>query len=397
MNSKEINFDPNNYRVHNDRNKRIIRKSLEDCGAGRSVLVDKDNILIAGNGVYEQAKELGIPIRIIETDGKELVVVKRNDLKSDDEKRKLLALADNHSSDTSMFDFDLVLHDFSIEQLDLWEFSFDDITLDVIKEEIPDEDDYDISKTRTTSIVLGDFIEIGNHKLICADSTVIENYQKLLSNKKANMVLIDPPYNVDYEGGTKNSLKILNDNMDSESFYNLLYNAFKNMCEYTINGGAWYIWHADSEGENFRKAMRESGLLLKQTLIWVKNSMVLGRQDYQWQHEPCLYGWKPGDAHKWYSDRKQTTILNYDKPLRNENHPTIKPIKLFSNLIVNSSKKGDIVFDGFLGSGTTMVSCEELGRICYGFELDPIYCQVIIDRMKALNPNIVIKINNNIV
>lgn len=397
MSSDKIKLDPKNYRVHNDRNKRVIRKSLEDCGAGRSVLIDKDNILIAGNGVYEQAKELGIPIRIIETDGKELVVVKRNDLKSDDEKRKLLALADNHASDTSMFDFDLVLQDFSIDQLDLWEFSTDDITFDEVKNEIPDEDNYDISKTCTTSIVLGDFIEIGNHKLICGDSMVIENYQKLLSNKKVNMVLIDPPYNVNYEGGTQNSLKILNDNMDNDSFYQLLLNSFKNMFEYTINGGAWYIWHADSQGENFRKAMRESGLLLKQTLIWVKNSMVLGRQDYQWQHEPCLYGWKPGDAHKWYSDRKQTTILNYDKPLRSENHPTMKPVKLFSNLIVNSSKKGDIVFDGFLGSGTTMVSCEELGRICYGFELDPIYCQVIIDRMKALKPNIVIKINNCIV
>lgn len=390
----ELRFDPRNYRIHDEKNKRLIRKSLEDCGAGRSILFDKDNCIIAGNGVYEQAMELGLPVRVIESDGTELIAIKRTDLATEDARRKALALADNHTSDTSIFDVEAILEDFTPEELDLWEFSVDDLQINDFIESTPEEDDYDISSTRSTSISPNDIIEIGRHRIICGDSTLSDNYKTLFGCSKADMVLIDPPYNVDYSGATSEALTILNDKMEDKDFLAFLTNSFINASDYTKDGGPWYIWHADSQGENFRRAMREAGILLKQTLIWVKNAMVIGRQDYQWQHEPCLYGWKPGAAHKWYSDRKQTTILNYDKPLRNKEHPTMKPIKLFSNLIVNSSKRGDIVFDGFLGSGTTMVSCEQLGRTCYGFELDPLYCQVIIDRMRLMNPKIEVRINN---
>lgn len=184
--------------------------------------------------------------------------------------------------------------------------------------------------------------------------------------------------------------------MSDDSFYQFLYDFYTCLNSYVTPGGAWYVWHADSEGANFRKAMVNAGILLKQCLIWVKNSMVMGRQDYHWQHEPCLYGWKEGAAHNWYSDRKQTTVLFFDRPTRNAEHPTMKPVPLIGYQIKNSSKKGDVIADGFLGSGTTMVAAHQLDRVCYGTELDPKYCQVIIDRMQKLDDSIVVKINGDV-
>ena len=211
----------------------------------------------------------------------------------------------------------------------------------------------------------------------------------------ADMVLTDPPYNVSYSGKTKDKLTIKNDKMSDNNFYNFLFDFFTCFFEVTKEGGAFYVWHADSEGLNFRRAMIESGVLLKQCLIWVKNNMVFGRQDYHWKHEPCLYGWKPGAAHNWYADRKQTTLLNFDRPLKNIEHPTMKPIPLISYQINNSSKKNDIVADGFLGSGSTMVASHKLKRKCYGLELDPKYCKVIIDRMLSLDPKLKILKNGD--
>jgi site-specific DNA-methyltransferase (adenine-specific) len=181
--------------------------------------------------------------------------------------------------------------------------------------------------------------------------------------------------------------------MNDGDFYQFLYDFYTALGAYTKAGGAWYVWHADSEGANFRKAMADAGIMVKQCLIWVKQSMVMGRQDYQWKHEPCLYGWKEGAAHKWYSDRKQTTVLEFNRPSRNAEHPTMKPVELISYQIQNSSKIGDLVSDGFLGSGTTMVAAHQLKRKCYGMELDPKYCQVIVDRMRKLDPALVIKKN----
>lgn len=201
---------------------------------------------------------------------------------------------------------------------------------------------------------------------------------------EADLYLTDPPYNVNYEGKTKDKLKIMNDAKDDDSFRSFLTDAFVAANEVIKKGAAFYIWHADSEGFNFRYAVKATGWLLKQTLIWVKNALVMGRQDYQWKHEPCLYGWKDGGSHKWYSDRSQTTTLEFNKPVRSELHPTMKPLDLWGYQIKNSSKKGDVVLDSFGGSGTTIISCEQLGRKGYCMELDPHYCDVIIARWEKL-------------
>lgn len=244
-----------------------------------------------------------------------------------------------------------------------------------------------------SSIVIGDLIEIGAHKLLCGDSTIVDCYAKLYGDNKAKLVITDPPYNVNYEGKTKDALKIKNDKMGNNAFYQFLYDFYTAQTCFVEKGAAWYIWHADSEGVNFRTAMENAGITIKQCLIWVKNAFVMGRQDYHWQHEPCLYGWIEGAAHNFYGDRKQSTTLNFNRPMRNGEHPTMKPVELIGYQIKNSSKVGDIVADSFGGSGTTMVACEQLDRIAYVIEYDPKYCQVIVDRMRKLNPDLVIKIN----
>ena len=205
--------------------------------------------------------------------------------------------------------------------------------------------------------------------------------------------MTDPPYNVDYEGKTKAKLKIENDKMKNNEFLAFLVRAFTSANTVLKSGASFYIWHADSEGYNFRSAVTETGWTVRQCLIWNKNVMVMGRQDSQWKHEPCLYGWKEGAAHSWYSDRKQTTVLNFDKPTRSEMHPTMKPVALFAYLIENSTKSGDIVLDSFGGSGTSIIACEQLGRKCCTMELDPKYCDVILTRWENLTGNQAKKIN----
>lgn len=245
------------------------------------------------------------------------------------------------------------------------------------------EDDYDIDK-RVDEIIpkvkKGDIYLLGQHRLMCGDATVKSDVEKLMDNKKANICVTDPPYNVNYTGGTKDELKIENDNMDDEQFYDFLFNSFKNIYEVLSDGGAIYVFHADTEGLTFRKAFIDVGFHLANVCIWVKNSLVLGRSDYQWQHEPILYGWKPSGKHKWYSDRKQTTIWNFNKPTRSLQHPTMKPIDILSYAIKNNSLPNCIVLDLFGGSGSTLIASEQLNRICYMMELDPKYCDVIIDR-----------------
>jgi DNA modification methylase len=306
------------------------------------------------------------------------------------------------------------------EQLEEWGLDLPE--QDIVVELEAEEDNYDIPDEVHTDIVLGDLFEIGPHRLICGDSTQTDTYDKLMQGELADLVVTDPPYNVNYEGGT--GMKIMNDQMDGGAFYQFLYDFYTALGAYTKKGGAWYVWHADSEGVNFRTAFEASGLLLKQCLIWVKNSLVLGRQDYQWRHEPCLYGWKEGAAHYFTNDRTNSTVIedkldlkklskielrrmleatldsgvkssviHCDKPNRNDVHPTMKPILLLAPLIENSSRQGEIVADGFLGSGSTMVAAHQLNRKCYGVELDPKYCQVIIDRMRKLDPSL--EINRN--
>lgn len=246
-------------------------------------------------------------------------------------------------------------------------------------EEATEDEAPEVSKEPPRS-EYGKIYQLGRHRLMCGDATSTEHTEKLLDGNKVDLYLTDPPYNVDYTGKTKEALKIENDKKDDVEFQAFLADSFRAADKHLKPGGSFYIWHADSEGYNFRAAVKSIEWDVRQCLIWVKNSMVMGRQDYQWKHEPCLYGWKPGASHSWYSDRKQTTVLEFARPSRSEEHPTMKPVNLLGYQIQNSSKKDGIVLDPFLGSGSTLIACEQLDRICYAMEIDPQYCDVIRKR-----------------
>lgn len=250
------------------------------------------------------------------------------------------------------------------------ELEDDEVIDDDFEEEVPEE----------PKAKLGQIYQLGRHRLMCGDSTKSTDVQKLMNGVKADLLITDPPYNVNYEGKQDSKMTIKNDNQENDEFYKFLLLAFKNAKENMKGGAAFYIWHAGTEVAYFAKAARDAELSIRQQLVWVKNQMVMGRQDYQWQHEPCLYGWAEGGPHFWYSDRKQTTVLNFDKPPRSDLHPTMKPIPLFDYQIKNSSKSGDNVLDLFGGSGTTLMACEQDGRNAYLMEFDPRYVDVIIDR-----------------
>ena len=230
----------------------------------------------------------------------------------------------------------------------------------------------------------GDIWKLGEHRLMCGDSTKVEHIQKLIDGEKADLLITDPPYNVAYEGKTKDKLTIQNDSLDDANFREFLKDAFFAADSVMKPGAVFYIWHADSEGYNFRGACRDVEWKVRQCLIWNKNAQVMGRQDYHWKHEPCLYGWKEGASHLWASDRKQTTVLDFDRPNRNGEHPTMKPVALFDYQIKNNTKGSDIVLDSFGGSGTTLIACEQNKRIARIMELDPHYCDVIIQRWENL-------------
>ena len=307
-------------------------------------------------------------------------------------RKEILAISSQYGEVTKE-GFDEFTFDF--EEMDFDEV-VDETTFDGwMDKEIPEaeEDNYEEPDDLQVDVALGDLIEIGEHRLLCGSSTEVDAWSRLMDGDLQHLLITHPQYNVHSTGKKMDSLKIENDSMSDSDFYKFLYDFYTALNSFVKAGGAWYVWHADSEGANFRRAMIDSGIMLKQCLIWAKNSMVMGNQDYQWKHESCLYGWKPGASHNWYSDRKQTTILEFDRPNRNGEHPTMKPIPLIAYQIGNSSKVGDVVADGFLGSETTMAASHQLNRKCYGMELDPRYCQVIIDRMRKLDPKLEIKIN----
>lgn len=238
----------------------------------------------------------------------------------------------------------------------------------------------------------GDLWQLGRHRLMCGDSTQNEAVERLMGGEKADILITDPPYNVDYVGKTKDALKIQNDKMSNDNFRSFLRDAYRVANSVMRDGAVFYIWHAESEGYNFRGACADIGWRVRQCLIWNKNCMVLGRQDYHWKHEPCLYGWKEG-AHTWASDRKQTTVLNFDRPMRSDIHPTMKPVKLFDYQIRNNTHEGDKVLDLFGGSGTTIIACEHNGRNAYVMEMDPHYCDVIIKRFENLTGKKAVKVD----
>lgn len=339
-----------NAKKHPGTQVKRIADSIREFGFQQPIVVDVENTIIVGHGRYEAAKLLGM---------KELPVIKA-DLSP--ERAKAYRLADNQLNALSVFDMTLVIAE--LRGLDDVMVELTGFSKDLIVE-VQEKDD-SVPETPIEPISKrGDIYTLGKHRVMCGDATSLNDVKSLMGEMKADMVLTDPPYNVDYTGKTADALKIENDKKEDGAFQKFLSDAFVNMNAVLKAGGVFYIWHADSEGYNFR---------------WNKNSMVMGRQDYHWKHEPCLYGWKDGAAHLWATDRKQTTILEFDRPSRSSEHPTMKPVELLAYQIANNTKGEDIVLDTFLGSGSTLIASDKLGRICYGMELDPRYVDVIVKR-----------------
>jgi DNA modification methylase len=377
MNVEQLIPYANNAR-HNEKAIDKVATSIKEFGFKNPIIVDGNCEIIAGHTRLMAAKKLGL---------KEVPTIRADDLTP--EQVKAFRIADNKTAEYSEWNFELLaqeLEELKLENYDLsltgFDFSEAEQLLDSIKEETEDaeEDEFEVELPDKPISQKGDIWLLGKHRLMCGDSTDKENVEALMDGRKANLIVTDPPYNVNYTGKTKEALKIENDKMDNEQFYDFLLEAHKRMYEVASDGASLYVFHADSEGLNFRKAYIEAGFKLSQCCIWAKQVMVMGRSDYQWKHEPVLYGWKPTAAHYWNSDRKQTTLWQFDRPFRNEYHPTMKPIPLICYPIKNSSKIGDLVFDPFGGSGSSLIACQETDRLCYTMELDEKYADVIVKR-----------------
>lgn len=368
----------NNARTHSKEQLLKLRSSLREFGFVNPVLIDKEYNIIAGHGRVLAAKEEGIT---------EVPCVMVEHLT--EAQKKAYILADNRLALDAGWDNELLAIEFEgLKDLnfDLNLTGFEAAEIDELFSNIHDkditDDDFDIDAALEEDRIskLGDIWILGRHRLICGDSTLPETYEKLMEGKKANLCVTDPPYNVNYTSGKENERVIKNDNMDELNFYEFLLAAFKNIYNVIDDGGSLYVFHADTEGFNFRKAFKDSGFKLSGVCQWVKQSLVLGRSDYQWQHEPVLYGWKPTGKHNWYTDRKQTTVWNFDRPTKSELHPTMKPVPLIAYPIQNSSMSNCIVLDPFAGSGSTLIASEQTERNCYAIELDEKYVDVIVKR-----------------
>ena len=366
----------NNSRTHSDEQVLQIASSIKEFGFTNPVLIDGQGGIIAGHGRIMAAQKLKMD---------EVPTITLSDLS--EAQKKAYIIADNKLALNSGWDDELLK--IELEQLkeldfDLGLIGFSDDELALLMggettEGLVDEDQVpELADDPVT--VLGDVWLLGNHRLMCGDSTSIDAINILCNDRAVDMWLTDPPYNVAYEGKTKDALKIKNDSMGDEDFRIFLRDCCVTADTVMKAGAVFYIWHADSEGYNFRGACFDAGWKVRQCLIWKKSVLVMGRQDYHWKHEPCLYGWKDGAGHLWAADRKQTTILEFDKPQRNGEHPTMKPVALFEYQMLNNTKGGDIVLDSFGGRGTTIIAAEKNGRIGYAMELDPKYCDVIIKR-----------------
>lgn len=384
-----------------------IKKSLAKNGQYRPIVVNKpNNEVLAGNHTLKAARELGwerIAATFVEVDE---VTAKR------------IVLIDNRANDIAGYD-NKALADLLRSLPDLEGTGYDTAALEAVLAELDDDpadgnadpEDAPSVEDSPTRTSMGEVWVLGKHRLICGDSTKTTTLQKLMAGAEADCIVTDPPYNVAYEGGTADKLTLGNDDMDSASFRAFLQDAYHAMAAVTRDGGPIYVWHSDAEGIAFRETMMAAGFAHKQTLIWVKSSLVLGRQDYQWKHEPCLYGWKEGAAHRWFGAYDKTTVIDElrpaykqmtkgelidriyelerqvpetviyeDKPKRNGEHPTMKPVKLLIPLIQNSTVQGNTVLDPFGGSGSTLIACEQLGRAARLVEYDPRYCDVILKR-----------------
>jgi len=400
---RELTQDPNNARKHDENNLQAIQGSLTAFGQRKPIVIDKDGVIVAGNGTVQAAERLGW----------DTIQAVRVPADWTDDQVKAFALADNRTAELASWDTDVLnlqLRELGDAGVDVAEFGFvtpDTPILDIetFEDEVPD-----LPETPVTQ--LGDVWQLGAHKLVCGDAKDAAVLGQALAGNLADCVFTDPPYNVAYQGGTKDKLTIQNDDMGNEQFADFINASYTAMLANTKDGGAIYVCHADSSGEIFRRELVESGWLLKQCLVWVKDALVLGRQDYNWQHEPILYGWKPGAAHSWYGPFTNTTVLDDAKnlaglsknelvdlltqalevstvirekrPRRNDIHPTMKPIGLVARLLKNSMVKGQIVLDPFGGSGSTLIAAEQLGLQAAIVELDPKYCDATIQRWENL-------------
>ena len=388
-----------NAKKHDNRQINNVAESIKQYGFVQPIVIDRDGVIVIGHCRALAAKKLGM---------KEVPCVCVDDLTP--EQANALRLVDNKSNESD-WDYDLLADE--LAELDLSGFDFD-FGITIEDEDEAEEDDFDVDSATPAepNAKLGEVYQLGRHRLMCGDSTSITDVEKLCGGAMMDMLLTDPPYNVNYEGSAG---KIKNDNMEDSAFREFLRSAF--FCAKSVlkQGGAFHIWHADSEGYNFRGACIDVGLKIRQCLIWVKNSLVLGRQDFQWKHEPCLYGenpieypmteeyededcqpclygWKDG-THYWFKNRKQTTILEFDKPKRSKEHPTMKPVKLFDYEMKCNTKKGENVLDLFGGSGTTIIAAEQNGRNAFVMEFDPKFVDVIIERWEALTGEKAVLIN----
>ena len=397
----------NNAKIHTPEQIAQIRRSIEEFGFNDPIAVDEDGMIIEGHGRLMAIKEMGwTEVECIRLEGL-----------TDEQKRAYIHIHNQLTMNTG-FDLDILEAELkSIDGIDMAFFGFD---LDF---EIDPDFDFDDGENAQSQLEaqaaavprakLGQLWQLGPHRLMVGDSTDPDDVYRLTGGEAMDLCVTDPPYNVDYVGKTADALTIQNDRMEDGHFYDFLLDFYRQMLRVLKPGGGYYIFHADSEGLNFRAALKEAGGQVKQNLVWVKNSMVLGRQDYQWKHEPCLYGWKEGAGHYFTKDRTQTTVfenridpenmsreelvqltgfllakmeamtssvIHENRPSRSALHPTMKPVPLCARLIQNSSKRGDKVIDFFGGSGSTLMACQETGRICYALELDPKYADVIITR-----------------
>lgn len=369
---KPAAYNPRKKLKKGDKEYEKIKQSLLKFGYVDPIIVNEDLTVIGGHQRLTVLKDL-------DYETAKCVIVK---LSKEDEKALNIAL----NKITGQWDYalladlllDLQESDFNLELTGFEPPEIDNILSNVHDKELS-EDEFDVEEElkKPTVSRRGDIWQLGKHRVICGDSTKSETYDQLLGDKKANLVVTDPPYNVDVE---ETAGKILNDNMSDGDFYQFLLSMFTQVENHMETDASIYVFHADTEGLNFRKAFKDAGFYLSGCCIWKKNSLVLGRSPYQWQHEPCLYGWKKKGKHQWFSDRKQTTIWEYDRPKSSKDHPTMKPIQLMAYPIQNSSMRGTIVLDPFLGSGSTLIAADQTGRVCYGIELDEKFVDVIVKR-----------------
>lgn len=389
---------------NNEQAVEAVANSINEFGFKVPIVATIDGEIVNGHTRFKAAKFLRL---------KTVPVLIADDLT--EEQIKAFRLADNKTGELADWDVELLYSELDeLTGFDMTMFGFEDIdfSLDDFEEDEKETgEEADIDSEEKPKVEYGDIFQLGRHRLMCGDSTSAEDMARLIDGAVIDLYVTDPPYNVAYQGGTDEAMTIMNDSMDDVSFRQFLRDAFAVANNHLKPGGAFYIWHADSEGLNFRAAVKETGWLLKQSIIWVKNAIVLGRQDYQWKHEPCLYGWKDGASHyfvdnrslatvieedeenlkemtkselisyiKTMQDTSPTTVFYEDKPVRNDIHPTMKPLKLIARCVLNSSKKGDKILDSFNGGGSTLMVCERSERIGYAMELDPVYVERTIKR-----------------